>query len=85
MAAYAYLLSQRDDVFSGAAIYHSLTRQKFVRESHWFNDLYGKKISESMAQFGDERRLGVEAAGEAFGLWEVFQMIKRGEKIIREG
>ena len=77
LAAYAFLLSQYNEVLSGIEIYNLLAEQQFVRNSQWFKDLYRTSIYQHAKDLPKDQILAAEAKGKDLDFWETMGKIIR--------
>jgi hypothetical protein len=73
LGAYAYLVSQQGDSRTAIEIYSTLVRQKFVRDSNWFNDLYRKPIYAAAVENSPDEIKGAELIGTERDLWRTLE------------
>lgn len=79
LAAYAYLLSHLGESLAGIEIISMLDRHEFVRNSHWFNDLYRKPIYALAMKVDPREIVEAESIGKEQNMWKTL------EKIIEQG
>jgi len=81
LGAYAYLLSQKGDIRTAIEIFAMLDQQNFIRDSHWFNDLFRKSIYAAAMEKkpGDVKE--AESIGKEMDLWETLELIIRQVKM----
>lgn len=77
LGAYAYLLSHRGDALGAIEVYAMLSRQKFVRDSAWFRDLYCKPIYAMAVRHKPEEISSVENTGQHKDLWRTIDQVLR--------
>lgn len=81
LAAYAYLLSQQGDPLAGIKIYAMLDEQKFIRESHWFKNLYRDPIYASALRDNPDEIKKAESIGKEMNLWKALEQIVQQSKM----
>lgn len=81
LAAYAYLLSQQGDPLAGIKIYAMLDEQKFIRESHWFKNLYRDPIYASALRDNPDEIKKAESIGKDMNLWKTLEQIVQQSKM----
>ena len=75
LGAYAYLLSQQGDSLTGIGIYSMLARQKFVRDSRWFRNMYRKPIYAAVMNYPKDEISTAESIGKESNLWKTLEQI----------
>jgi DNA-binding SARP family transcriptional activator/predicted ATPase len=75
LAAYAFLLSQHHDSLTAIEMFAMLERQKFVRASQWFNDVYRKPIYAVAMKDNPDQIATAESIGKERNLWKTLEQI----------
>jgi DNA-binding SARP family transcriptional activator/predicted ATPase len=78
LAAYAFLLSQRNKVLSGIEIYNLLAEQQFVLNSLWFNDIYRSAIYQRAKGLPKDEILAAESKGKDLDFYDKLVELVRG-------